>query len=130
MIMNNRALEDSDNYVLDVKNTAIANIPLLLCMYLYTVFIEAFATIAMNATTLESTLILAMVIGYITLRVLGSMVNNIVLEFKPRHLIHCTCDREFDERVLKTAINALNNDAEYDRLMNSLKDVEEQDDHN
>ena len=24
MIMNNRALEDSDNYVLDVKNTAIA----------------------------------------------------------------------------------------------------------
>ena len=84
MIKNDKPLDDSENYVLDVKNTAIANIPLLLCMYLYTVFIEAFATIAMNATTLESTLILAMVIGYITLRVLGSMVANIQLEFKPR----------------------------------------------
>lgn len=84
MFKNDRPLEDSDNYVLDVKNTAIANIPLLLCMYLYTVFIEAFSTIAMKATTLESSLVLAMVIGYITLRVLGSMVANIQLEFKPR----------------------------------------------
>lgn len=85
MITNNRALEDSDNYVLDVKNTAIANIPLLLCMYLYVIFIDAFASIAMNANTLESSLVLAMVIGYITLRVLGSMVANIQLEFKPRN---------------------------------------------
>ena len=107
MIMNNRALEDSDNYVLDVKNTSIANIPLLLCMYLYTVFIEAFATIAMNATTLESTLILAMVIGYITLRVLGSMVNNIVLEYKPRNQIHCTGNRDIDEQLFKNAMDSL-----------------------
>lgn len=76
--------EQADKYVLDISNTIISNIPLIVLSIVTIFYVTIFSMMMKTFTLPEMRIIAVFVFAYSVIRIMFSLTNSINFEYKPR----------------------------------------------